>query len=296
MPDSAVQFHKDHSHSKGPIHYPFWFGGSASCFAASVTHPLDLVKVRLQTQPHHGTDRLSMAQMFRHVFRADGFRGLYKGLSAAMLRQGTYSTTRFGVYETLKERFTGKTVDSQPSVGVLILISSLSGFLGGIAGNPADVLNVRMQHDAALPVAERRNYKHALDGLIRMSREEGWNTLWRGVWPNSVRATLMTASQLASYDSFKRLLLGTPSLHMHDDLTTHFTASFAAGFVATTVCSPVDVIKTRVMSAKTKSSLGTLLVDIYRKEGLSFAFKGWVPSFIRLGPRKSALLLCQNDH
>lgn len=24
------------------IHYPFWFGGSASCFAAAVTHPLDL--------------------------------------------------------------------------------------------------------------------------------------------------------------------------------------------------------------------------------------------------------------
>lgn len=24
------------------IHYPFWFGGSASCFAAGVTHPLDL--------------------------------------------------------------------------------------------------------------------------------------------------------------------------------------------------------------------------------------------------------------
>ncbi|KAJ5540985.1 hypothetical protein N7494_006061 [Penicillium frequentans] len=27
------------------VHYPFWFGGSASCFAAAVTHPLDLVKV-----------------------------------------------------------------------------------------------------------------------------------------------------------------------------------------------------------------------------------------------------------
>lgn len=24
------------------VHYPFWFGGSASCFAAMVTHPLDL--------------------------------------------------------------------------------------------------------------------------------------------------------------------------------------------------------------------------------------------------------------
>ncbi|KAF2866108.1 hypothetical protein BDV95DRAFT_212387 [Massariosphaeria phaeospora] len=27
------------------IRYPFWFGGSASCFAAFFTHPLDLVKV-----------------------------------------------------------------------------------------------------------------------------------------------------------------------------------------------------------------------------------------------------------
>jgi hypothetical protein len=24
------------------LKYPFWFGGSASCFAACVTHPLDL--------------------------------------------------------------------------------------------------------------------------------------------------------------------------------------------------------------------------------------------------------------
>lgn len=25
-----------------PVHYPFWFGGSASSMAACVTHPLDL--------------------------------------------------------------------------------------------------------------------------------------------------------------------------------------------------------------------------------------------------------------
>lgn len=33
---------KDVQH--GSIHYPLWFGGSASCFAACVTHPLDLRK------------------------------------------------------------------------------------------------------------------------------------------------------------------------------------------------------------------------------------------------------------
>ena len=204
----------------------------------------------------------------------------------------TYSTTRFGVYEELKETFT--TAKTAPSFPSLIAMASASGWLGGVAGNPADVLNVRMQHDAALPAAERRNYKNAIDGLVRMTREEGWRSLLRGVWPNSMRAVLMTASQLASYDEFKHLLIAhTP---LQDNLTTHFSASFCAGFVATTVCSPVDVIKTRVMSAKESKPLLILLRDIYRAEGIAWTFKGWVPSFIRLGPHTIATFLFLEQH
>jgi dicarboxylate transporter 10 len=183
-------------------------------------------------------------------------------LSASLLRQITYSTTRFGIYEKLKER---QPQDHSPSFPILIAMASTSGFIGGVAGNPADVLNVRMQHDAALPKAEQRNYKNAIDGLIRVTKEEGWRTLFRGVWPNSMRAVLMTVSQLASYDSFKSMLLRHTSLT--DNLTTHFSASIMAGFVATTICSPVDVIKTRVMSATESEGLAKLLARIYRLEG-----------------------------
>jgi len=36
------------------LHYPFWFGGSASCFAAAVTHPLDLSMIfQLYTRDMH---------------------------------------------------------------------------------------------------------------------------------------------------------------------------------------------------------------------------------------------------
>ena len=209
-----------------------------------------------------------------------------------MLFTVTYSTTRFGVYEELKETFT--TAKTSPSFPSLITMASASGWLGGVAGNPADVLNVRMQHDAALPVAERRNYANAVDGIVRMAREEGWRSLFRGVWPNSLRAVLMTASQLASYDGFKRLLVTKTPLE--DSLTTHFSASFLAGFVATTVCSPVDVIKTRIMSAKESQSLLRLLTDIYRAEGVRWVFKGWVPSFIRLGPHTVATFLFLEQH
>jgi dicarboxylate transporter 10 len=207
----------------------------------------------------------------------------------------TYSTTRFGVYEELKSHFTSSS--SSPGFPTLIGMACISGFLGGLAGNPADVLNVRMQSDAALPPEKRRNYKNALEGMIRMIREEGPGSLFRGVWPNSARAVLMTASQLASYDTFKRLCI--EKLGMSDNLTTHFTSSFLAGFVATTVCSPVDVIKTRVMSAHgadCQKSVMSLLGEIYRKEGISWMFRGWVPSFIRLGPHTIATFLFLEEH
>ncbi|KAI9697190.1 MAG: Mitochondrial dicarboxylate transporter [Candelina mexicana] len=218
---------------------------------------------------------------------------IHPQLSASLLRQLTYSTTRFGVYEELKALSTTPTT-TNPSFLTLLALSSTSGFLGGIAGNPADVLNVRMQHDAALPSRDRRNYKNAIDGLIRMTREEGWRSLFRGVWPNSMRAVLMTASQLSSYDIFKTLLLSNTQLQ--DNLTTHFSASFLAGFVATTVCSPVDVIKTRVMSAKESKGLARLLADIYGREGVGWMFKGWVPSFIRLGPHTIVTFLFLEQH
>lgn len=173
-------------------------------------------------------------------------------------------------------------------------MASTSGFLGGIAGNPADILNVRMQNDAALPAAERRNYKHAVDGLVRMVREEGLTSLFRGVWPNSIRAVLMTASQLASYDIFKKELLQRTS--MGDNLSTHFTASFMSGFVATTICSPVDVIKTRVMSAKTSEPFWSLVTKITAQEGFGWMFKGWVPSFVRLGPHTIVTFLFLEQH
>ncbi|OHE99186.1 hypothetical protein CORC01_05467 [Colletotrichum orchidophilum] len=296
------------------LRYPFWFGGSASSMAACVTHPLDLGNCapppkrkhqKTDHSVHDGELKLSrhslkprdrvrlqvrrpdapknMVGTFTHIIRNHGVTGLYNGLSASLLRQMTYSTVRFGAYEEMKIRATRANEGKTPAFPVLVAMASAAGFVGGISGNAADVLNVRMQQDAALPAAERRNYSHALEGMLRMAREEGIMSWFRGVLPNSMRAAAMTASQLASYDTFKGLLIrNTP---MGDNLTTHFTASFLAGVMAATVTSPIDVIKTRVMSASTQEGLAHTLAKIYKAEGLGWMFKGWVPSFLRLGPQ-----------
>lgn len=279
-----------------PIHYPFWFGGSAAAMAAVVTHPLDLVKVRLQTRKKDAPR--TMMSTFGHILRNEGPRGLYSGLTASLLRQLTYSTVRFGIYEDLKVRFaperTAENPNPKPSTLNLILQSSIAGFFGGIAGNPADVLNVRMQSDLSKPPEKRFGYKNAIDGLIRMVREEGPSSLFRGVAANSARALLMTSSQLGSYDLFKQFYMN--SLGMADNITTHFVSSLSAGFVATTVCSPVDVVKSRIMSGSAKESMGQIISKAAAREGYLWMFRGWVPSFIRLGPHTIFTMIFFEQH
>lgn len=144
-----------HKHS---IRYPFWFGGSASSMAACMTHPLDLgtlcafsftsaqrlgltfilfrcpvVKVRLQMRTPEMPS--SMVGTIRYIISNNGFLGLYAGLSASLLRQITYSTTRFGIYEELKTLLTKKNEGKPPSFPVLVALSCTSGFIGGISGN-----------------------------------------------------------------------------------------------------------------------------------------------------------------
>ena len=61
-------------------------GGAAS-------HPLDVIKVRLQVQGEGALTgpRLNPFQMGRSIVSTDGFPGLFRGLTASLLRQGVYS-------------------------------------------------------------------------------------------------------------------------------------------------------------------------------------------------------------
>lgn len=248
--------------------------------ACLVTHPLDLAKVRLQTAAKPGQSLISMVY---HIVTKEGPLKLYSGLTASLLRQGTYSTVRFGVYEFLKESYVEKTGKS-PNTTVLLPMSMLAGALGGLVGNPSDVVNIRMQNDSSLPLDKRRNYRNAFDGIIRISKEEGVKSLFRGLLPNLVRGVLMTASQVVTYDFAKGILVDFCSLDPSKK-STHFSASLLAGLVATTICSPADVVKTRIMNAgNNRGGAVSILMLAVRNEGVAFMFRGWLPSFIRLGP------------
>jgi solute carrier family 25 oxoglutarate transporter 11 len=67
---------------------------------------------------------------------------LYRGLSAGILRQMTYGTTRLGVFQTLENNL--KDEKGVMSFGNKLLASLGAGGIGALVGTPADAALVRI--------------------------------------------------------------------------------------------------------------------------------------------------------
>lgn len=170
----------------------------------------------------------------------EGITGLYAGLSAGLLRQASYTTVRMGVYTSLFEKYSNDYSDGKPPGFIAkAAIGMTAGAVGAFFGTPAEVSLIRMTSDGRLPPAERRGYKNVFDALIRITREEGLFTLWRGCIPTIGRAMVVNAAQLASYSQAKQLLLSTS--YFTDNINCHFWASMISGLITTAASMPVDI-------------------------------------------------------
>uniref|UniRef100_A0A8C9S9K0 Mitochondrial 2-oxoglutarate/malate carrier protein n=1 Tax=Scleropages formosus TaxID=113540 RepID=A0A8C9S9K0_SCLFO len=215
------------------------------------------------------------------------FALLFYSLSAGLLRQATYTTTRLGIYTVLFERLS-KADGTPPNFFIKALIGMTAGAIGAFVGTPAEVALIRMTADGRLPSDQRRGYTNVFNALIRITREEGVTTLWRGCIPTMARAVVVNAAQLASYSQSKQALLDTG--YFRDDILCHFCASMISGLVTTAASMPVDIVKTRIQNMKMidgkpeyKNGLD-VLVKVVGREGFFSLWKGFTPYYARLGP------------
>lgn len=212
--------------------------------ATVFVQPLDLIKTRLQISGQGGSAKeyTGTFDAITKIIKREGFRALYKGLSAGLLRQATYTTTRLGTYTFLNETYKEKT-GLTPNLLVSMGLGVCAGITGSFVGNPAEISLIRMTADGRLPIEQRRNYSSVINAVARIVREEGVLTLWRGCIPTMGRAAVVNAAQLSSYSQAKRLLVS--SGYFKEGIFMHFTASMISGFVTTVASMPVDIAKTR---------------------------------------------------
>ncbi|KAB2015825.1 hypothetical protein ES319_D08G053500v1 [Gossypium barbadense] len=178
--------------------YHFGTSGVSVAVATGLTHPLDVLKVRLQMQlvGQRGS-LIGMGPLFVQVMKNEGPKSLYLGLTPALTRSLLYGGLRLGLYEPSK--YACDWAFGSNNILFKIASGAFAGAISTALTNPVEVLKVRLQMNSDLrqrgPIAEMR----------RIVSKEGIGALWKGVGPASVRAAALTASQLATYDESKQL-------------------------------------------------------------------------------------------
>ncbi|XP_012707126.2 mitochondrial uncoupling protein 2 isoform X1 [Fundulus heteroclitus] len=263
--------------------------GSAGCVADLVTFPLDTAKVRLQVQGESKALPKGQKAKFRGVFgtiipivRNEGPRNLYNGLLAGLHRQMCFASVRIGLYDTMKQLYAHGS--ENPGLGTRLLAGSTTGAMAVAFAQPTDVVKVRFQAQIREPEnGFVKRYSGTIDAYRTIARDEGLRGLWKGCLLNITRNAIVNCSELVTYDIIKERIL--MSKLMTDNVPCHFTAAFAAGFCTTIVASPVDVVKTRFMNSAPGQYSGAVkcALTMLLKEGPSAFYKGFMPSFLRLG-------------
>uniref|UniRef100_A0A8C1KMX6 Mitochondrial 2-oxoglutarate/malate carrier protein n=1 Tax=Cyprinus carpio TaxID=7962 RepID=A0A8C1KMX6_CYPCA len=261
----------------------FLFGGLAGMGATVFVQPLDLVKNRMQLsgQGSKAREYRTSFHAVASILRNEGIGGIYTGLSAGLLRQATYTTTRLGIYTVLFERMS-KADGTPPNFFMKAFIGMTAGATGAFVGTPAEVALIRMTADGSERVCVCVCVRE------RVCEREGVCVSVCGCIPTMARAVVVNAAQLASYSQSKQALLD--SGYFRDDILCHFCASMISGLVTTAASMPVDIVKTRIQNmrmidGKPEYRNGVeVLVKVIRKEGFFSLWKGFTPYYARLGP------------
>ena len=219
-----------------------------------------------------------------------------------MVRHVPYSGTRIVAYEALRSRALGSSAH-EANVATKMALGATAGALGQLVAVPADVVKVRMQAagaaaPAGAPAAVRPGGGMAA-AAASIWRAEGAAGFWRGGLPAVQRAGLVNLGELATYDAAKRwasahapagLAAACGCASAADAPPVHVFSALASGFVACAASTPADVIKTRLMAQRRAggpprySGMLDCLRQSVAAEGLLVLYRGFLPTWARLGP------------
>lgn len=288
----------------------FVSGLAAGVVTTTLTHPLDLMKIRLQLLRHHpsrtfellrlvvsgvsndakaAASILSSKRPLMYYYIQQWYRGVGPNLLGNAAAWSIYFTL-YAEYKHLLINYKGKNDGSGigGAGGVSFFgASALAGLTTSILTNPIWVLKTRILGSSR---SGQSSYKSMTDGILRILREEGIATFWRGTVP-SLFQVLQASIQFSLYDQFKAW-----SIANQDGVTTsadlspfqYIYASATSKTVSMCLLYPTQVIRSRLQqqsSANRALSIGDVCGSLWHNEGYFKGFyRGMGANIIRVLP------------
>lgn len=102
--------------------------------------PVELLKIRLQLTSGPNIGPVTMA---KDIFKKEGIRGIYRGLSVTVLRDAPSHGVYFWTYEYMRERFhPGCRKSGEESLSTMLFSGGLAGILSDpLSGSATDLFD-----------------------------------------------------------------------------------------------------------------------------------------------------------
>ncbi|NXK80243.1 S2534 protein, partial [Amazona guildingii] len=222
------------------------------------------------------------------VCRADGLRGLQKGLAASLLYQGLMNGVRFYCYSHAEDagwtRYPGE-MEGTPSLS-----------WGGcdphrVCVPPQVKTHLQAQTLSSVAVGHQHNHESISGAFESIYRQHGVAGLWRGVTGAVPRVAVGSAAQLATFASAKDWVC-EHQWFREGSWAAVLAGGMVSGVAVAVTMTPFDVVSTRLYNQPVDADgTGKLyrgfldcVLQISSKEGLLGLYKGIGAVYLRLGP------------
>ena len=264
----------------------FVAGTVGGCAGVLAGHPMDTVKVRLQsTNKYSGTWNCLLT-----IVREERLRGLYKGMTSPLLGVAAINSLLFGVYGFFLNIQLAASPDSLPTINQVFFAGCGSGFVNAFFSCPMELIKIRLQNQIGLK-SKSDAYRGPLAAIRSIYRIQGLRGFYQGFTATLIRETPSYGLYFASFEVFSQWLNVDPQ--SSSPSTGILVAGGAAGMMGWLSTYPFDVIKTKLQSVQQDSEKPfsrTLdcIRKAYRTEGPGVFVRGLGATMWRAAPTNAA--------
>lgn len=173
-------------------------GALTGMTASTICYPLDLVRSVLSVQTTTA-NYTGIGHAMRCIVAADGFRGLYRGLSPTLMGIAPYVAINMAVFDTLKRRFMPAR-DHPYFTPINLCLGATAGFVAVTFTYPTDLIRRRMQLVGMKGGHDLPQYRSTWHCVTETVKSEGVRGMYKGLVPCFLKVMPSMAIAFASYE------------------------------------------------------------------------------------------------